>query len=477
MRFWAAGIAALMALSASVPAAASPRIVNGEGANPAEFTFIGALLEADEFRAKGAYQAQFCAANLISATTMITAAHCVVDQKTGAVSSPDQLLVAFGSYLGSPNLKVIGISKITSHPNYRLRTAENDIAVLTLAQPVTDIAPVALLNASEADAYAKAGDVVRVAGWGNTSASGNNFPDSLRVATLRVFPSGACGGGERHEIGGVTFQGFDADEASPVTMICAAGATPNGDVIDACQGDSGGPLLAGDGNTQRLVGVVSWGERCASLFPGVYTRISAEFEFLRSAGALTIAAPSQPPMITTLARNQEIVATVAAAADGSDATTFTVSVVGAQGDAWSCVATAPPGTSSGTCAIKGLANDVPYQVTATSSNALGTSPVAGPIAITPTTLPTAGPIIKSRRANKSQLRVWVAPSDANGGEFTSDVVRCTNVKGGKESVAAVRDGKATLTNMKPGRYQCVHLVSGTTGTNQSVATSVRIRSR
>lgn len=51
-------------------------------------------------------------------------------------------------------------------------------------------------------------------------------------------------------------------------MICA-GST----VADACQGDSGGPLI--DISNNILVGIVSWGEGCATDgFPGVYARIS-----------------------------------------------------------------------------------------------------------------------------------------------------------------------------------------------------------
>jgi secreted trypsin-like serine protease len=44
--------------------------------------------------------------------------------------------------------------------------------------------------------------------------------------------------------------------------------------FDACQGDSGGPLFAQDHNGFVQVGVASWGEGCASGFPGVYTRLS-----------------------------------------------------------------------------------------------------------------------------------------------------------------------------------------------------------
>lgn len=53
-------------------------------------------------------------------------------------------------------------------------------------------------------------------------------------------------------------------------MICARATNPS---RDACQGDSGGPLVANG----YLIGIVSWGEGCATVYPGVYTRVS-EYE-------------------------------------------------------------------------------------------------------------------------------------------------------------------------------------------------------
>ena len=44
-------------------------------------------------------------------------------------------------------------------------------------------------------------------------------------------------------------------------MICAGYRGLGGK--DACQGDSGGPLICNHGNKAVLVGVVSWGRRCA----------------------------------------------------------------------------------------------------------------------------------------------------------------------------------------------------------------------
>ena len=50
---------------------------------------------------------------------------------------------------------------------------------------------------------------------------------------------------------------------------------------DACNGDSGGPLYDSDNNV--LVGVASWGTGCGlDEYPGVYARISAQFDWIKS---------------------------------------------------------------------------------------------------------------------------------------------------------------------------------------------------
>ena len=83
-------------------------------------------------------------------------------------------------------------------------------------------------------------------------------------------------------------------------MLCAAGVSSNKEVVDACQGDSGGPLVVDASAGPRLVGIVSWGEDCASTYSGVYTRVSALNTYLQNAGAIPLSIPTLAPSVTVI---------------------------------------------------------------------------------------------------------------------------------------------------------------------------------
>lgn len=67
-----------------------------------------------------------------------------------------------------------------------------------------------------------------------------------------------------------TLPGFENWPDVTPGMLCAGVLDVGG--RDACQGDSGGPLVH---NGNILVGVTSWGYRCAEAeYPGVNARVS-----------------------------------------------------------------------------------------------------------------------------------------------------------------------------------------------------------
>ena len=445
----------------------TPRIINGVDGTSAEFPFLVSILESPRYRQDGAYRAQFCAGSLTTAFTVVTAAHCVVDQKTGAKTPTDRLALGFGANLKSPGLRIIAVDSIAVHPQYRIATAENDIAIIRLATPVTDIPTITVLMQDEESNYTKAGTPARVAGWGNTSPTGDRYPELLRVGDVVIFPQASCGAGERYVVNGVRFFGFSKNDANSDNMLCAAGAAKDGRIIDACQGDSGGPLIVGTGADRRLVGVVSWGETCASRYPGVYTRLSAERVFLESNGAVAVPPPATAPEVSVIGLNASVQVRVTADQNDQDITGYAATATDLSTGATSTCFAAPTRRSlAGTCVITGLTNGVSYSVTAIAANAFGNSPVSQPMTAVPDVLPIAGEIVKVRVAQSDAI-FTVAKALQNGSNFGWNRVVCTAADGGLR-FAAIRGATVTLRSLESGDYECVTRIRTAAGIASSV---------
>ena len=236
----ATAAAASTALIAAPAAVAAPQpIVCGTTTTAATYPFVMQITDAS--------QNQFCGGTLVSATKVVTAAHCMVDETTSSVR-----VVGGRTFLNGTNGTVSRVTKIWIHPDYTGAEQGDDLAVLTLAtsMPYTT-APV--VTSSQTGVYA-AGTTARVIGWGDTS-SGGSASNQLRTATLPTVSDASCtrSYGSRY---------IKSD------MVCA-GFTSGG--VDSCQGDSGGPLIIGG----VLAGIVSWGDGCAAAgFPGLYTRLT-----------------------------------------------------------------------------------------------------------------------------------------------------------------------------------------------------------
>jgi hypothetical protein len=230
------------------------------------------------------YDRQFCGGSLLSATAVVTAAHCVYDSDLGEFLGPEEFSVITGrtvlsSSAGaeSPVSDVIyfvdaggaapqSVGTAPVGPElYDEDTSEWDVAVLELADPAPPpAAPIAIASPAERDLW-QPGDTAYATGWGDTTGAGLSFPDDLREVEFEVISDTDCGDGTSYGSGFV-----------PSVMVCAGVPTVGGK--DTCQGDSGGPLVvpAGDG-TFRLIGDTSFGDGCGlPERPGVYGRLADE---------------------------------------------------------------------------------------------------------------------------------------------------------------------------------------------------------
>lgn len=230
--------AVLVALAAAVPAAATPRVVGGERASIVEYPWVVYLTDATGF--------QFCGGTVVAATKVLTAAHCMADQRA------DNLRVVVGREdKQSTDGRIVTATSIWVSPNYRGDpTGGSDFAVITLSRRV-NVPPLPLAKDNSAYQPNMMGTVL---GWGRTVESGE-ASRYLMAASVPVVADAVCG---------KSYQEYRA-----AAMVCAG--YPQGGV-DTCQGDSGGPFEV----SGVLIGITSFGDGCARAGKyGVYTRVAA----------------------------------------------------------------------------------------------------------------------------------------------------------------------------------------------------------
>lgn len=456
----------------------SPRIVHGLDGKAGQFPYLAALLDTKELQQKGAFQAQFCAATLTSPTTLVSAAHCVVDQKTGEQSMAADITAGFARNLDSSTIRLIQVINVSVHPEYDIETSQNDIAVLTLATPIDDIPTLDPLIPELAAEYTSAGTSAQVAGWGNTAVSGNKYPTVFQVGDLVIFPDASCGGGKRNRVDGINFNGFTDREVNNTVMICAAGVNSSLKIVDACQGDSGGPLIATGSAGPKLVGIVSWGEDCASSFPGVYSRVSSLSAFLQGAGAMPASAPKTAPTVYVIPLFGELKISMTGNLGGTAVTQYAATVVGPSPSdptttqTFICFAAPTKRSASGMCSVFGLLTGFQYAVTAISANELGNSPASEPIFATPTDQPIAGEIT-SVKFSGLRARFNVTPSIANKSRIKTERVICTPVGAGATRSARISHESAVVRNLTQSRYRCVIRIVTEAGSADSPIKTVR----
>lgn len=201
-----------------------------------------------------------CGGSIISDRFILTAAHCFGENPKTA---SEYLVKTQGLK------KELGINEevqdIKVHPGYRDGQHYNDIAIITLTQPIVfnDRVSPACLPSVKSDYLDRE---VTVLGWGDTSYAGRTS-ELLQEATFNVIPNADCNASYSK------LQPSSLPKGVTEDFLCA-GVNEGGK--DACQGDSGGPLMLKEYPSLRwsVIGVVSFGYQCAKArFPGIYTRV------------------------------------------------------------------------------------------------------------------------------------------------------------------------------------------------------------
>lgn len=238
------------------------RVINGKPSAEGAWPWMVALLKSDDPEDTSAH---FCGGSLIGPRHILTAAHCVFSR------SPESIQVLIGARelrFGKGDRH--DIKEIRIHQQYNSTFLTNDLAILELANPVSN-QPINLALKADAALY-QPGQEATIIGWGRTDPDRDILPTILQEAKIPIQSDAVC----FNDMGRL----FNSK-----SMLCAgikATTDSSGDGVSACFGDSGGPLMVPDGNNQwKQVGVVSWGFKCAdSKSWSVFSDVPANETFL-----------------------------------------------------------------------------------------------------------------------------------------------------------------------------------------------------
>lgn len=219
--------------------------------NPSSAPFLVSIWSVDEdsFQRK----AQICSGILFTKEIVITAAHCVIDDKGIAVIA--------GQVNSGDRGEVLSVYKWITHPRYSKKTYQNDIAIGLLNFNARISENFYLRPTSS---FLK--NSTRLYGWG---VDQNEIDNGRPMSVLQNNYSAVA---KKY------YKNFNTNTQVAAGYFDAVEKVFAG----ACYGDSGGPLVVSKNNQYELLGIVSYGSGCDFNKPTIYTKVNFYYPWIAS---------------------------------------------------------------------------------------------------------------------------------------------------------------------------------------------------
>jgi len=234
-------------------------IVNGETVEKGRYGYAVSIM----YRFK-----HICGGSLIAKDIVLSAAHCFesLDQ-----TDTKNLKVVVGEHHlqdWNDGGEIFFIEEVQMHHDFNPNTYEHDVLVFKILGMSSET-PVKLNRRNKIPNNWGRKAALTVMGWGSLDVRGHTFANVLKEVQLGYIGNKECAS---RGISSVTDK-----------MMCALDIDDDEIKEDSCYGDSGGALIrkrqTETGDLQ--VGIVSFGAKECGVFPGVYTRISSVYAWIK----------------------------------------------------------------------------------------------------------------------------------------------------------------------------------------------------